>query len=195
MKTLFAFLFLCCLSTNLKAQNATIEGLLYNENSQPVDFANVILYTTSDSTLTKVEYTNASGEFNFTEVPVDEYFITFNYVGYENFSSNSFQITSGESKVLDPFSFDSPANQLNEVTVTAKRPLLELKPDKVVMNVAGSINALKCSGEDAFSLLRKAPGVVIDNNDQVNLLGKSGVQIYIDGKTFSFDWFRFGNLP
>lgn len=179
MKNILAFLILICLAANLQAQNSIVQGLLHNENAEPVDFANVILYTSSDSTLTKVEYTNADGAFTLTEIPAGKYFITFNYLGYNDLSTPSFAITTGQTKMLDTYAFSSPANELDEVTVTAKRPLLELKPDKVVMNVAGSINA---SGEDALSLLKKAPGVVIDNNDNVNLLGKSGVKIYIDGK-------------
>ncbi len=71
------------------------------------------------------------------------------------------------------------ANQLAEVTVTAKKPLMEVKPDKVVLNVAGSVLA---TGDDALSLLRKAPGVLVDNNENITLLGKSGLVIYIDGK-------------
>ena len=70
-------------------------------------------------------------------------------------------------------------NELEEVTVVAQRPILEMKPDKMVFNVDGSINA---SGSDALELLRKAPGVIVDNNDNITLLGKSGVKVYIDGK-------------
>ncbi|MFT5765489.1 MAG: iron complex outermembrane receptor protein, partial [Saprospiraceae bacterium] len=69
--------------------------------------------------------------------------------------------------------------ELTEVTVVAKRPLLEMKPDKMVFNVEGSVNA---AGNNALELLKKAPGVVVDNNDKINMLGKSGVMIYIDGK-------------
>ena len=56
------------------------------------------------------------------------------------------------------------SNELDEVTVVAQRPLLEMKPDKMVFNVENSINAV---GSDAFELLRKAPGVVVDNNDNI----------------------------
>jgi outer membrane receptor protein involved in Fe transport len=40
---------------------------------------------------------------------------------------------------------------------------------------------LSATGTTAFELLRKAPGV-IDNNDNLIVEGKTGVQIYIDGK-------------
>ena len=63
--------------------------------------------------------------------------------------------------------------------VEAQRPIVEVQPDKTVFNVAGSINA---QGNTALELLRKSPGVVVDNNDNLVLQGKSGVQVYIDGK-------------
>jgi outer membrane receptor protein involved in Fe transport len=33
-----------------------------------------------------------------------------------------------------------------------------------------------------MSLLRKAPGVTVDNNDNINVLGRAGVLLYVDGK-------------
>ncbi|HHS95044.1 MAG TPA: TonB-dependent receptor, partial [Phaeodactylibacter sp.] len=71
------------------------------------------------------------------------------------------------------------AIELQEATVTATRALVEVKADRTVFNVQGTINAV---GEDAISLLRKAPGVMVDNNNNISVLGRSGVLVYIDGK-------------
>jgi iron complex outermembrane recepter protein len=69
--------------------------------------------------------------------------------------------------------------EVTAVQIQAERPLVTVKPDMLVFNVENTPNAI---GENAFNLLRKAPGVVIDNNDNIMLLGKSGLRIYIDGK-------------
>src|SRR3989337_1340519 len=70
--------------------------------------------------------------------------------------------------------------QLNEVTVTGKRPFVENKIDRLVVNVANSIIA---SGSTALEVLEKAPGVTVDRqNDQISLRGKEGVIVQIDGK-------------
>ena len=66
-----------------------------------------------------------------------------------------------------------------EHTITANRVMVEVKADRTVFNVDGTINS---TGEDALALMRKAPGVTVDNNDNINVLGRSGVLIYIDGK-------------
>ena len=38
------------------------------------------------------------------------------------------------------------------------------------------------TGSTAYELLQKAPGVVIDNNDNISLKGRGGVLVQIDGK-------------
>jgi outer membrane cobalamin receptor len=63
--------------------------------------------------------------------------------------------------------------------VTTTRAIVEIKPDRTIFNVQGTINAV---GSDGLELLRKAPGVTIDNNDNINVLSRSGVLIYVDGK-------------
>ncbi len=63
--------------------------------------------------------------------------------------------------------------------MTARRQIVEIKSDRTVFNVEGTINS---AGGDGMSLLRKAPGVVVDNNDNIIVMGRSGVLVYIDGK-------------
>jgi hypothetical protein len=76
------------------------------------------------------------------------------------------------------------AKNLQGVTVTAKRPMIEVKADKTVFNVEGSINA---SGSNALELLQKSPGVMVDNNENISMKGKTGVKIYVDGKMMQLD--------
>ncbi len=42
--------------------------------------------------------------------------------------------------------------------------MIEVKADKTILNVEGSINAV---GQDALDLLRKSPGVVVDKDDNL----------------------------
>ncbi|HMD00875.1 MAG TPA: outer membrane beta-barrel protein, partial [Ferruginibacter sp.] len=72
------------------------------------------------------------------------------------------------------------AGNLNNVTVTANKPMVEVKADKTILNVEGTINAV---GSNALELLRKSPGVLLDKDDNISLAGKNGVQVYVDGRT------------
>ena len=71
------------------------------------------------------------------------------------------------------------STELAAVNVVTTRPIIEIHADKTVFNVQGTLNA---TGANGFDLLRKAPGVIIDNTNNIVLEGKSGVQVYVDGK-------------
>src|SRR5258708_25938786 len=68
---------------------------------------------------------------------------------------------------------------LKEVVVTSHKPPVEVKADKIILNVEGSINDV---GQDALELLRKSPGVTVDKDNNLSLSGKNGVQVFVDGR-------------
>ncbi len=164
---------------HLNAQNASISGDVVGPEGEPVAYANVILKNLADSTIAKVEYTSESGEFALVGIAPEAYFLDVTYVGLPPYRSGAIRLASGQQLKLPTVRMKEAATELSEVTVTARRPVLEIEPDKMVFNVENSINA---AGNDAMELLRKAPGVLIDNNDNISLLGRSGVEIFIDGK-------------
>lgn len=71
------------------------------------------------------------------------------------------------------------ADSLKAVTVTGRRPPVEVKADRTIVNVEGTINSV---GQDALELLRKSPGVMVDKDNNISLSGKNGVKLYIDGR-------------
>jgi iron complex outermembrane recepter protein len=60
-----------------------------------------------------------------------------------------------------------------------RKPIIEVKSDRTVFNVEADANA---AGKNALEVLRKAPGVNVDNNDNVILAGKNGIKFLIDGR-------------
>ncbi|MFK8163756.1 MAG: TonB-dependent receptor, partial [Lewinella sp.] len=145
----------------------------------PAIFATVALYEHPDSGLVKVTSTDESGHFRFAELSPGDYSLVATYVGYDNLTIDVFPLLNGEEKVLGALAFAKGAVDLQEIAVTATRSILEVKADRTVFNVAGTINS---AGSDAISLLRKAPGVVVGNNDNISVLGRAGVLLYVDGK-------------
>ena len=71
------------------------------------------------------------------------------------------------------------ADSLKTITVRGRKPPIEVKADRTILNVEGSINAV---GQDALDLLRKSPGVMVDKDDNLSLSGKNGVKVYVDGR-------------
>lgn len=158
---------------------SVVKGQLVDDQEQPVSYANAVLYNSADSVLAKVEYTNEDGVFVMNNIPVGTYWLQLSFVGFETFNSEPFDLEENKPYDFRQLKLLSAATGLDEVVVTAQRPLLELKSDKLVFNIENSINA---TGNNAMDLLRKSPGVIVDNNDNITLLGRSGVRVFIDGK-------------
>ncbi|MEM8525004.1 MAG: TonB-dependent receptor [Bacteroidota bacterium] len=156
-----------------------IKGKVQDAEAQPLAYANVVLYNAVDSSVLKLELSDEEGKYQFSQLEANNYYIQVSFVGLPTQTTASFTLSEGGDYTVPTVEMIADANELEAVTVTAQRPLLELKPDMMVMNVESSAIAV---GDNALELLRKAPGVVIDNNENVSLLGKAGVLIYIDGK-------------
>ncbi|MEM1217547.1 MAG: TonB-dependent receptor [Bacteroidota bacterium] len=179
MKTITSTLVALFLGVTLFSQTASIKGVLQTAEGEPVLFSNVVLYNAADSSMLKVEVSDESGVFRMDGLSAGNYFITATYVGYADFRKDNVQLTDNQQLDLGIVAFAPAAIELEEAIVTASRAMVEVKPDRTVFNVQGTINS---TGADAISLLRKAPGVTVDNNNNINVLGRAGALLYVDGK-------------
>lgn len=71
------------------------------------------------------------------------------------------------------------AKQLSGVTVKSVRRPIEVFPDKTVLNLDAQPSAV---GENMLDVLRRSPGVSVDGAENLQMSGKTGVQVYIDGR-------------
>ena len=155
----------------------TLRGQVQDDTGAPVAFANVALYISSDSSLAKVETTDDGGLFRLLNVQPNTYDLVVSYIGAPELRRAGLKVTGDLD--LEILQLAPAGVELAEATVTARRALVEIKPDRTVFNVEGTINAV---GNTGLDLLRKAPGVTVDNNDNINVLSRSGVLLYVDGR-------------
>ena len=80
---------------------------------------------------------------------------------------------------------------LQEVTVKAKKPLIQIFPDKTVVNVDAAVTN---TGATVLEVLEKSPGISLDRNGNISLKGKSGVLMMIDGKPVQVSGNDLNNL-
>ncbi len=140
--------------------------------------SNVTIYLKKGNAISKVEISDAKGQFEFAKTDTGIYTLSAEIVGFENYNSEPFTLIKGQDLEIG-ISLTAVSKELQTVTVTAQKKLIEQKPGKYVMNVeAAPTNA----GLNALELLEKTPGVTLDNNDNISLKGKQGVIILIDGK-------------
>lgn len=179
MKINLFILFALVANTLLLGQSGGIKGQLQESNGAAVLYANVALYSTTDSSLVKVETSDEAGIFQIKDVPVANYRLVATYLGMPDLVIERLVVKANADTDLGVLTFQAAGIELATATVAASRAMVEIKPDRTVFNVQGTINAV---GENGLDLLRKAPGVTIDNNDNINVLSRSGVLVYVDGK-------------
>lgn len=151
------------------------------QSGEPLLFANVVLVKAADTTQVTGTSSDAEGRFVFKKMAPGRYFIQISTLGYHLANSVAFDIHGkADSVSLPPVPLTPTSLQLQEVEVRAKRPMVEMKPGKIVMNVAEHLAAT--TAENAYEMLKKFPGVTIDNNDNISLNGKAGVLVMVDGR-------------
>jgi outer membrane receptor protein involved in Fe transport len=162
-----------------QAANGRIKGIVKDADAKSLDAVTVSLLKNADSSVVSVTTTDKSGGFSFEKIADGKYVLSVTHVGYNNWYK-SLDINSAHSSVvLNDISLASSGASLSQVTVVGKRPLIENKIDKTVVNVDASPSN---SGLNALEVLEKSPGVTVDNDGNVSLKGKAGVIIMIDGK-------------
>lgn len=163
-------------ATFVFAQSKII-GKLLDDKKQALSFANVLLMK-PDSTMYRGALTDDNGVFTFEDIPLGKYYIQAQYVGFQTFATSLQDFNQPQINLTD-IEMATATNQLKEVTVTVKKPLLEMRGDKLIMNVEASAIA---SQGTALEALRRAPGVMIRQEKELALRGKSGVLVMIDDK-------------
>ena len=159
-------------------KNASVAGRVLNNEKQPVVSASVQLLRASDSSLVKTALSNASGKFEIGGFLPGNYFLSVSAVGFSTGFSEKTVFKAGENTV-SPISLSPTAATLGNVTVVGKRPLIENKIDKTVVNVDASITN---AGTTAMDVLEKSPGIMVDKDGNISLKGKQGVMVMIDNK-------------
>jgi hypothetical protein len=155
---------------------------------QPVPFATVALRKLPDSALVKLQMTGADGRAYFSALQEALYTCLISHTGFSDY--NSAAIDLKESTTLPPIVLQ-PAAALTGITVVARKPFVELKPGRTIVNVEAGITM---AGATAMEALEKMPGITIDRDGGISLKGRSGVLVLIDGKQTFLDAAQLSTL-
>jgi len=176
MKKNLLCILLFCISFAYSQQFQVTGSLKLNKETK--QGTSVLLFQKEKDMLYKSAVTQNDGIFTFSAIEPGTYIVKIDVPEYESYRSEDIVVTTASVNLPVIELGKRKVNELAEVTVQ-KRPLIQVLADKTVFNVQNTINA---TGNSGFDLLRKAPGIVIDNNDNLIVEGKTGVLIYIDGK-------------
>jgi iron complex outermembrane recepter protein len=177
---LIAFLLIIKVLPGLAQSGAgTIAGTVTDPKGQPIEAASVTLLRAKDSVRLRVTVTDKAGHFGFEHLDAGKYLVTASSVGFGTIGSPVFDLAAAGSRNLARLTLIPATTSLQAFAVVAKKPFVEMKADRTIINVDASPSN---AGSTAMDVLEKSPGVTLDKDDNISLKGKQGVTIMIDNK-------------
>ncbi|WP_316769480.1 outer membrane beta-barrel protein [Pedobacter frigiditerrae] len=176
----FAFFSLISFSANA-AEKGIIRGKVIEEvGALPIPYAAVSLYEGTNEQTLSITQSDENGFFKISNLKVGTYRIKVSYVGYTNLFVNEIIITEKDfDKNLGNLKLASEQSNLNEVVITAQKPLVEFGADVITYNVGSSVLA---EGSTATDVLKNVPMVQVDIDGNATISGKRSTRVFIDGK-------------
>lgn len=188
MKNLFLLAVLCLLTAALHAQSQppsrfTLQGRAVDTASAPLAESTVMLLNPKDSSLVNFSRASADGAFAFKNIKAGTYILKISFVGF--IPHNQVVKPTGEAVIdLGALKLKPITKELFEVVVrTAKAPLT-IKGDTIEYN-ASSFKVPP--GSTVEDLLRKLPGVQVDQDGNIRAQGQEVKRVTVDGKSFFGD--------
>jgi outer membrane receptor protein involved in Fe transport len=178
MRQTFILILLFLLTSMVNAQTAKISGSVKDAEGKGIQGVTLSLLKVKDSSLAKLAVSDKNGDYEFINIKPGKYIISATSVGYGKTFSQAIE-TAGTNIEMPSIALVSKATSLAEVSVQVRRPLVETRIDKMIVNVdASPTNA----GNSALDVLEKSPGITVDKDGNISLKGKQGVIVLMDGK-------------
>ncbi|WP_347839063.1 TonB-dependent receptor [uncultured Draconibacterium sp.] len=157
-----------------------IGKIVDKESTSPMEFANIAVYTLTDSTLITGGITNENGEFEIADVAYGDYFLEANFIGFDKTNVNNIILDRGNRVYnIGAVSLSPSTVAIGAIDVVADRAAVEYKLDKKVVNVSQVISAV---GGTAVDVLENTPSIQVDIEGNVSLRGSGNFTVLIDGR-------------
>ncbi|GAB3648191.1 outer membrane beta-barrel family protein [Echinicola sediminis] len=163
---------------SLLAQTTTLKGRVVDQSDgESLEFANVALLRSADSTVVTGGMTDLKGQFEF-DASQGDYLFRVGFIGYTSYFE---QVSLGQKNTYNfgLIKLVSDTEDLDEVLVEGVTSMFESDIDKRRYNVENSIVA---EGATASELLATLPSIQVDEEGSITMRGSGNVLIYINGR-------------
>lgn len=164
------------LVTGISSAQLKMTGTVKDTIGEPLEMANVVAIDTVAKRIASYGFTDAKGFYKLTLKKNTVYNIRISYVGYK---TANLVITTKETDIVKNVSLGTD-NMLDEINIVSKMPVT-VKGDTIVYNADSFKNGSERKLED---VLKKIPGVEINDNGQIEVEGKTVEKVMVDGKDF-----------
>ena len=177
MKNLISHLLVLFITGTALAQSGSISGKIVDNTQQSLTGATVMLLRLPDSVNVGGHAADVNGSYLFNKIAAGKYVIKAAMLGFTTIYTKPIDF-KGSDITLAAITLSDRASKLHEVAITSTLPVLEQKADRLVVNV----EKMNTAGDNALEILKKAPGVRLDKDDNILFHGNGGVNVMLDGK-------------
>lgn len=171
-------------------QAHSVKGSITDDDGDAISAAMVALLDSAGTGLVSSVLTEEDGSYTFTGIEDGSYYINTNTLGYAPYKTDKI-VVAGKDVSLKTIVLKAKDNRLKEVTVRGQKPLIEIQADKLIVNVENSaLNA----GSSALEILSRSPGVNVDQDDNISIKGRQGVNVMVDGKNMVMSGTDLANM-
>ncbi len=158
----------------VKAQNLQVKGRVVDaQTGEPMPFVNVALMRPTDTVFMRGETTGFDGCFTIEDIAAGNYLLQASFVGFK-----TYLVPINIIGTMDDLEIKlEGGTTLQEVKVTAERPLYAMDGEKNMYNTKEDVSIQTGTASDA---LQNAPGVEVDAEGNITLRGVSSVEIWIN---------------
>lgn len=169
----FILFFCFVLTHSAYAQTLTIR--LTDTANAPVIGATLRLTERADSTKRLFGVADTSGLAKFTLNPDRQYLLEATSIGFKPLRKS---LSLTDSKSTFTFVMEADRRTLNEVVVTAPKPLMTQEDDKTVVDP----EPIAATSTNAMEIIEKIPGLFVDQDGNVYLNSTTAATIHINGR-------------
>lgn len=156
-----------------------VSGKVINTKKEVLSYANITAYYSGGSKIAAYTVSDENGNYNL-QLNDSSYIFKVRYLGYKTFSIRK-EIRKNE---IINFKLSESNTELKEVFVKSRAVDVIIRNDTIKYNLKAISNG---NEENLKDLLRKLPGIEIDENGKIKANGKKIDKLLIDGKDFFGD--------
>jgi outer membrane cobalamin receptor len=161
--------------------SGSITGYVYDmDNTDPLEYANIILHNQKDSLQVNGTITNKNGIFNISVKRPGKYYLDIYFMGYEKKRIDDISINPQNNEIkLGAIPLKKAIFTSEGIEIEAQRPAVSYQIDKKVINVSEQFTAISGTAVD---VLENVPSVTVDIEGNVALRGSENFIVLIDGR-------------
>lgn len=172
---LSSFFILNSLTLVAQQEYSVLSGQVVDEAGKPMPRATASLHDVNQKIALHAN-TDTAGKFELAYAVAGKYTLKVQHLGFKEYQSDIFQLAAINFGIIKLLPIE---NNLKGVEIKSKTNTIELSGGTIVYNVS---NTILGQGVTALEVLKRAPGIYIENESSITLNGKGGVQIMLDGR-------------